>query len=381
MSSLSKSAEQACDQRQSNQGAETARARRHGTGTGGGRGEPGATAGPQRGLGIQVQVHQRSSRRPTGANLACSPSPDLKSYAGVQPVKDNLGRSDVAFARNGFAEGAQNGQRVRMRSPVGAPDNWGVRDVLAKKRVQMGPIVLKFGLDPGLSAVCASLRCVRGADGDIQGSVGVAQGRGEDVCGPQVRARDETGNLHLSSVIALLCCCMQEGRDGVVSPRSLPKGAAGGVRCTRVQNARVAGGASGGFHRTSTTQAKTDRVSVLAGFQNRAVARVEPPKPRVVYRGIAKLCKTHASSLRAFTLVHLQQTLTDSRVNARSDDALDLGSLPRVRVLIIAITVIRRDAASMARSRGRLILHGWLGPREHVLPGEMSLRVGLVELG
>ena len=46
-------------------------------------------------------------------------------------MKDNLGRSDVAFARNGFAERAQNGQRVGMRSPVGAPDNWGIRDVFA----------------------------------------------------------------------------------------------------------------------------------------------------------------------------------------------------------------------------------------------------------
>ena len=108
----------------------------------------------------------------------------------MQSVEDNLGRSGVAFARNRFAEGAQNGQRVGMRSPVGAPDNWGVRDVLAKKRVQVGPIVLKFGLDFRLSAVSSSLRRVRGADGDILGSVGVAQGRGEDVCGPQVRARD-----------------------------------------------------------------------------------------------------------------------------------------------------------------------------------------------
>ena len=126
-------------------------------------------------------------------------------------MKDNLGRSDVAFARNGFAEGAQNGQRVGMRSPVGAPDNWAVRDVLTKERVQMGPIVLMFGLDPRLSAVSTSLRGMRGADGDIQGSVGIAQGRGEDVSGPQVRARDETGNLHFSGVIALLCSCVQEG--------------------------------------------------------------------------------------------------------------------------------------------------------------------------
>ena len=189
----------------------------------------------------------------------------------MQPVKDNLGRSDVAFARNRFAEGAQNGQRVGMRSPVGAPDNWGVRDVLPKKRVQMGPIVLKFGLDPRLSAVSTSLRRVRGADGDVQGSVGVAQGRGEDVCGPQVRARDETGNLHFSGMIALLCCCVQEGRDG------LPKSAAGGVRCTRIQDARVAGGASDGFNGTRAAQTKADRVNVLVSFQNRAVARIEPP--------------------------------------------------------------------------------------------------------
>ena len=155
----------------------------------------------------------------------------------MQSVKDNLGRSNVAFARNGFAERAQNGQRVGMRSPVGAPDNWGIRDVLAKKRVQMGSIVLKFGLDPGLSAVNTSLRGMRGADGDIQGSVSVAQSRGEDFSGPQVRARNETGNLHFSGVIALLRSCMQEGGDGVVSPRSLPKSAAGGMRCTRVQNA------------------------------------------------------------------------------------------------------------------------------------------------
>ena len=141
----------------------------------------------------------------------------------------------------------------------------------------MGPIVLKFGLDRRLSAVSTSLRRVRGTDGDIQGSVGVAQGRGEDVCGPQVRARDETGNLHFSGVIALLCCCVQEGRDGVVSPRSLPKSAAGGVRRTRVQDARFAGGASDGFNGTRAAQTKADRVNVLVSFQNRAVARIEHP--------------------------------------------------------------------------------------------------------
>ena len=102
----------------------------------------------------------------------------------MQSVKDNLGRSDVAFARNGFAERAQNGQRVGVRSPVGAPDDWGVRDILTKKGGQVGAIMLKFGLDPGLGAVNTSLGSVRGADGDIQCRKGVAQSRGEDVSGP-----------------------------------------------------------------------------------------------------------------------------------------------------------------------------------------------------
>ena len=128
-------------------------------------GEPGRKTGPHEGLGIQVQVSRESSHRPAGTNLTCRAAPDLKSNTGVQSVKDNLSRSNVAFARNGFAERAQNGQRVGMRSPVGAPDNWGIRDVLAEKSVQVGSIVLKFGLDPGLSAINTSLGGVRGANG------------------------------------------------------------------------------------------------------------------------------------------------------------------------------------------------------------------------
>ena len=51
--------------------------------------------------------------------------------------------------------------------------------------------MVKFGLHPGLGAVSAGPQGVRRADGHVQSSVGVAQGRGEDTCGPQVRARDE----------------------------------------------------------------------------------------------------------------------------------------------------------------------------------------------
>ena len=86
----------------------------------------------------------------------------------MQPVEDDFSRGDVAFARDGFAERAQNGQRVRVTSPIGTPHNRGVGDVLAKKGSQVGAIVFKFGLHPGLSAVSASLGGVRGADGHVQ---------------------------------------------------------------------------------------------------------------------------------------------------------------------------------------------------------------------
>ena len=39
-------------------------------------------------------------------------------------MEDDFSRASVAFARDGFTEGAQNGQRVGVRSPVGAPHDW-----------------------------------------------------------------------------------------------------------------------------------------------------------------------------------------------------------------------------------------------------------------
>ena len=98
------------------------------------------------------------------------------------------------------------------------------------------------------------------------------------------------------------------------------------------------------------------------------MARIEPPQPRVIHGGVAKLSETHAKSgPGTFIFMHLQQTLADSRVNVRSDDALNLGALARVRVFIVTITIVRRDAPGVARSRGRLVAHGRLRAREHVL--------------
>ena len=91
----------------------------------------------------------------------------------MQPVENDFSRGDVAFARDGFAERAQNGQRVRVRSSIGTPHDRGVGDVLAKKGSQVGAIVFEFGLHPGLGAVGASLQSVWRADGHVQCGAGV----------------------------------------------------------------------------------------------------------------------------------------------------------------------------------------------------------------
>ena len=111
------------------------------------------------------------------------------------------------------------------------------------------------------------------------------------------------------------------------------------------------------------------------------MARVEPPQPRVVHSGVTKLSEARACGSGSLTLMHLQQALTNARVNVRSDDALNLGALARVRVFIITIAIIRRDAPGVTRSRGELVPHGWLRAREHVLLRKMAFRIGFVKLG
>ena len=71
------------------------------------------------------------------------------------------------------------GLRVSVESPTGAPNDCGVGDVLSEKGGGVWAVVGAFGLD--LRAVRGNLLCVRRAHRDVEGSVGVAEGGGEDV--------------------------------------------------------------------------------------------------------------------------------------------------------------------------------------------------------
>ena len=102
---------------------------------------------PRRGLDVHVQDSRGVRHRPTGAYLPCAASPYLQCDARVQPVENDFSRGNVASARDGFAERAQNGQRVRVRSPIGTPHDRGVGDVLTEEGSQVGAIACGEQMD------------------------------------------------------------------------------------------------------------------------------------------------------------------------------------------------------------------------------------------
>ena len=58
-----------------------------------------------------------SSRVRKGRKGPSAVFPDFQGGVGVKFLIDDLSRDKVAFARDGFTESGQNGQRVSVRSP------------------------------------------------------------------------------------------------------------------------------------------------------------------------------------------------------------------------------------------------------------------------
>ena len=109
--------------------------------------------GPRQELGFRVQRVPKGRKWPASPNLPSAAFPDFQGDAGVKFLIDDFSRDKVAFARDGFIERAQNGQRVSVRSPVGAPHDWGVGDVLTEEGGKVWATVCTFGLVSGLRAV------------------------------------------------------------------------------------------------------------------------------------------------------------------------------------------------------------------------------------
>ena len=90
-----------------------------------------------------------------------------------------------------------------------------------------------------------------------------------------------------------------------MTTRGLAQGAAGGMRRARVQNARVAGGASDGFRGPSTAQAEADRVNILVSIRNSSQARTDSQARPLICSRVPKAepgAVVPASGLRTTTV-------------------------------------------------------------------------------
>ena len=246
---------------------------------------------------------------------------------------------------------------------------------MAKKRGEVWAVVGKFGFTPGLCAVRPRLLGVRRADRDVEGGVRVAKGRGEDVSGSEVSARNETGNLSLGSAVTGLSRNVHKCSDRVVAAGGLAHGATGGVGGACVQGSRLAGSTKHRFTGSGAAQEQSYRVNVLHRLQHSSVMRVEAPQPGVIDLCVAKFQQLRVSPPGVLVLVHLKQPLTDACVHASGDESLD-GDVLRPHHHRQECC---RERASL-RERRVQILHGIPGPREYVVPEELPLGQSFIKL-
>ena len=199
------------------------------------------------------------------------------------------------------------------------------RRSVCRKRGEVWAVVGKFGFTPGLCAVRPCLLGVRRADRDVEGGVRVAKGRGEDVSGSEVSARNETWNLSLGSAVTGLSRNVHKCSDRVVTAGGLAHGATGGVGGACVQGSRLAGSTKHRFTGSGAAQEQSYRVNVLHRLQHSSMMRVEAPQPGVIDLCVAKFQQLRVSPPGALVLVHLKQPLMDARIHASGDESLDGG--------------------------------------------------------
>ena len=109
---------------------------------------------PERYMSRGEPNHTKRVRANTGARRGSRPDQEQEQQ------QHDPSRDEIAFARDGFTERANNSQCVLAALPIDGPNDRGVGDVLSEER-EVRAIVVKFGREPGLGAIWASLLCVR----------------------------------------------------------------------------------------------------------------------------------------------------------------------------------------------------------------------------
>ena len=78
--------------------------------------------------------------------------------------------------------------------------------------------------------------------------------------------------------------------------------------------------------------------------------------------------------------MHLKQPLMDASIHASGDEGLNLQAFARPGMSIVSTAIVGRDATSVPERWRKQVLHGVLRSRENVVPEELPLGQGFVEL-
>ena len=130
------------------------------------------------------------------------------------------------------------------------------------------------------------------------------------------------------SATAGLSSSVHKCGDRVVAAGGIAQGAASGVGGACVQGSSLAHSTKNRFTGPGAAQAQANRVYVFLGLQHRPAMWVdEAPHPGVVDLRVAELQKPRVGASGTLVLVHLEQPLMDARVHAGGDEGLDLLAL------------------------------------------------------
>ena len=89
--------------------------------------------------------------RPALKHLLGGATPNFRRDRRMEAVVHRLSCHCSPPSRNPFGECAKDGDSTIVRSSIGAPDKWGVLDVLPFQSTQMLPIVLQLPADPWIA--------------------------------------------------------------------------------------------------------------------------------------------------------------------------------------------------------------------------------------
>ena len=119
-------------------------------------------------LAIVWQLVPAAVDRPAAEHLVSSPPPYLNGDRSMQMLEHFGSTCCTASSRNSFRKRAKDGQSTGMWSPIRAPDDGHIIDILLLQSSKVGPVIVHLFEVHRFGAVAASQLRIRRGDADIK---------------------------------------------------------------------------------------------------------------------------------------------------------------------------------------------------------------------